>query len=375
MKNLLKYEFQKFIYNKKNLVIIVSIIISLISFVGYNHYLDQQYSINMKNEMLEIANYSSKTAKGIEISMKNLEEGEQKEQLREQKQFWADLNSKSLILVNYYIFDSYQEIEFIKSEILWNKLILKGMEKKYNLDRVTRESKNTIKEKISKSQYIIDNEVKVPNSPYECNFFNLFNLIFMGYPTLVFTFFFLLLIFDITTTEFENGSYKIMYSTKESITKIVSVKAITSLILVFSYILLIITIFSLTGLIFGFGTFSYPYSVDTQIFQIGIMVIFMLLLYTVSLITLSGMVLLISYITNSSSVTLVVMIMAYMMVIIFQQIFEFQNLYAYIPFCYPFVREIIQENGIMVCSSIGIIVFIVIVFVCMKYMKGKDLLV
>lgn len=375
MINLFRYELQKFIYNKKNTVILISLILFLTGFIVYNNQLDKQYPIDMSEKLEDIADYSNKTAKGITMSMTNIPEGEYKQQLEVQHDYWLKLYTKSLVLVNGYKYDGYQNADFLKTEIVWNELLLEGMENGYNLDVVTRDTKKTIQEQISKDQYILNNKVKIPHSPYECNFLNLFKLVFTGYTTLFLLFLFLLMVFDISAVEFETGSYKIMYSSKESIKKIILTKLAFSIFLIIFFLLIMTIVFAAAGFVFGFGDPNYPYPVLPDIFPLYFIILTLLPLYFIALLVLSCMILFISYITYSSSVTLVVMITSYMMVIVFQQIFNFDWLYPYIPFCYPFNREIIQVHGTWVCSGIGIVLSLFLMIICIKSMSKRDILV
>ena len=70
MTQLFKYELKKFIYNKKNIVVVLATLIFLGMFIAYNDYQDQQYPNKMYTEMTNASVYSSKMVKNIETSMK-----------------------------------------------------------------------------------------------------------------------------------------------------------------------------------------------------------------------------------------------------------------------------------------------------------------
>lgn len=375
MRNLLKYEFQKFIYNKKNFAVIIALIVFLSGLIFYYHQLDQEYPSTMSTKMWEIADYSKLMVKSMDITSKFMKEEKQKQAYEEQKQFWYRFNTKTLNLVNAYKHDNYRDMTFIENEIAWNELLLEGLNKGYNMNNVTNESIVEIQEKITQDQYILENNVEIAHSPYETNFINLFNLIFTGYSTLLLAFFFLLLAFDINSAEFENGSYKIMYSGKDPATKIIHAKMVFSFLLVLFYLLLIVAVFVVAGIMFGLGDPIYPYPVGMITHPSFLICLIMLLLYFIALLSLSAIILYVSYKTYSSSVTLVVTITAYMMILVFRQIFDFKWLYSYIPFCYPFVRDIIQAEGVWLCVIFGIAISFLLLNLCSKNMKKRDIFV
>lgn len=375
MRNLLKYEFQKFIYNKKNFAVIIAFIVFLSGLIIYNHRLDQEYSNTMSTRMWEIADYSKLMVKSMDITSKFMKEEKQVQAYEEQKQFWYKFNTKTLNLVNAYKHDDYRNMTFIENEIAWNELLLEGLNKGYNMNNVTSDRIVNIQEKITQDQYILENKIEIPHSPYETTFFNLFNLIFTGYSTLLLAFFFLLLVFDLNTAEFENGSYKIMYSGKDPVTKIIKAKMVFSFLLVLFYLFLILAVFVIAGIIFGLGDSIFPYPVGMNTYPSYYICLIMLVLYFVALLSLSAIILYVSYKTYSSSVTLVVAITAYMMILVFQQVFDFQWLYSYIPFCYPFVRDIIQAEGVWLCVIFGLVISFLLLNLCCKNMKKRDIFV
>lgn len=375
MTQLFKYELKKFIYNKKNIVVVLATLLFLGMFIAYNDYQDQQYPNKMYTEMTNASVYSSKMVKNIETSMKYMEEGTKKEEFKQQKKFWDNLSTSSLILSSGYMKKDYKNEDFVKEQIEWYHLVLDGRKKNYDLDPISRLTIRTIKEQIQKDQYIVDNHIEIMNSPYSCNSLNLFNLLFSDYVGLFIAFPFLLLVFDIVAIEFENSSYKSLYTSNYSRSTILISKTIFIGLLIIAYIAMISSVFFISGFKFGFGNTIYPYAVYPEIYPFYQAVFLMLAIFVMALMSLSAITIFISSWTFSSSVTLVTILSCYMMVIVFQQILDYRWLYPYIPLCYPFNKDIIQYHGTIQSIIIGLAMSFVFIEISIRSLKRKDITV
>lgn len=375
MKELLLYEFKKFIYNKKNIVIFCIMLIFLGGFIVYNDYQDKKYPDVMYRQMSEANDYASKRVQSLSISDSYSNDENEKEDLQKQKEYWSKLSDTSSILAGEYMMDKNQSVDFVQDEIKWNQIVLEGIHANYNMTPITRDSEKTIKNKIENDQYIIDHQLEILNSPYSCNTLNLFNLLFSDYVGLFLMFLFILLIFDIAPSEFENKSYKILYSSHHARATVFCSKLIFSLFVILAFLMLIAIVFTISGFFFGFGDFVYPYSVYPDIYPFGKAVALLFIIFFIGLLCLTGMIQFLSYWTYSSSVTLVTILSIYMMVIVFQQIFDFRWLYPYIPFCYPFNKDIIQYHGTIICCIIGLITTFLLSVISIKLLDKRDITV
>lgn len=355
MKSLFRYEWHKFLFHKKNRALLFLLVMFLVGFIGVHYQKDQNYPVDMEETMFKNAEIARGNAKMASAASTYLTNEEEIRELEKESDYWNELSGICTLLQADYSNASHHTVSFLRNEADWYRMVIEGRKQGYNVDSITLWSDKTLHEKLSVNQYLIQKKLTPQNSPFECNFFNLINLLCSDYYPLLLTAIFLLMVFDICSSEFENGTYKTLYTTSISRVNILKAKFLFMLTLSVLYILLILFIFQAAGLLFGIGSPDYPYLVNSVISTILKADGYMLLIFFANLLFLIAILVGISYMIHSSSVCLAFVIILYAVVVIYRQVFDFASLYSFIPACYIFNKEIIQYHGTGICLFISIV--------------------
>lgn len=355
MKALYRYELHKFIFQKKNGVLIILLLLFLTGFIAMNYQKDQAYPEDMKNRMMDYAETARDSAKMASTAAIYLNDPTEIRKLEEEAEFWNKFSGVCSVLQADYSDRNHHSLDFLHKEATWYRMISEGREQGYNTDQITQWNDKTLQEKMKVNQYLIKENLSPLNSPFECNFFNLINLLFSDYYPLVLTMLFLLMVFDICSSEFENGTYKTIYATPVSRSMILKTKFLFMLSAMIVFILLILLVFGIAAIFFGMGSFTYPYLINSVISGIAKADGYLFVIFFSNLLFMMAVLVCLGYSTHSSSLSLAVVIVLYAVAVIYRQVFDFEYLYSYLPVCYIFNKEIIQYQGTWMSflSSIG----------------------
>lgn len=345
MKNIFLYEGQKLLYQKKNWVMLAAIVLLLISFIGYNWYQDANYVEKRIAQLKEVVNDSTMKSKAAAITKSMTSDEEEKKRLTKEAAVWKDIGSTSYLLISEYLYETHQTESFPKTENKWIQALLAAREEGVDINMIDRRSDKELENAIRCNEYIIENDIQLPNSPYSCNFFNLIHLLLSSFYPIVLFAVLLFLIFDMFAVEFDNGSYKLMYSGRARRRSIYLVKYISACCVILAYLLLILGIFLIAGLFFGFGDAYYPSMIGDEVAALFYTDILQLLLCLFGMLFFAAFLEMTGYLFYSSTTAMNMSIAIYVILILFSQIMDMQELYSYLPFYTIYSSQILQYNG------------------------------
>ena len=109
----------------------------------------------------------------------------------------------------------------------WNDLLIEGKTKKYTIISYTTYSLDYLKKTQKEYRYLKKNHIPIKHSPYVCTTSNLAVNLSNHYLGAVLLILYFLLIFDIFK-EFDQGVYKILFTSKYDSLKIILTKVVFS---------------------------------------------------------------------------------------------------------------------------------------------------
>lgn len=271
MKSLLRFEYKKSIYSKKIFLSIIICLSLMITFIFYLNYKDKAYINDYIYEMTQMKNYSysiieSSNNAVTEISNSKINDEEKTKLIKEigeKKNHFIkiyDLTSKLMLrkVNNFNLEDLQNQLDYEKSL----KLI---QEKKYLSLREPFFKVNfnpNLEEKIKTDEYLIRNNISPLNSPFEMNLVNFLDKLTYYKGTLIFVICILLASVDSFTSDFDFGTYKIIYSKSTSRKNVILSKLIFNIL---SNVIAILCSFIIIALFvsikFKVGNFMYPVKV------------------------------------------------------------------------------------------------------------------
>lgn len=355
MKALFRYEFLRFYYQKKNWAIFLITLLLLTGFIGYNWYQDIHYVENRVEKLQEVVDIGARKVNAASMVASMSEDPQEKEKLTEEALLWQDINSRSYDLLAGYMYEENRTPSFLKEENAWVEQILKARKAGIDTSQVENRTDQELRDVIRKNEYIIKNNIEIPESPYHCSFFNLIGLLFTGYNPILLSMIFMLFVFDIFAAEFDNSSYKIMYSMKLRRKDVYAAKYITACGIAAGLLALIFAVFLIMSIFFGIGDMQYPVLAGEKIITIVQADILQFMTYLFGVLFFFAFLEITSYLSCSTVTTLTFSIALYVMLIMFAQMLDIKDMYAYIPFYTIYCSEILQSNGIIssICISIA----------------------
>ena len=286
MDKLIAFEIKKFIKQRKNIILIITILLLTGTYAFYCKYLDKANSIN--EIRMEEFNIES-----LKQALNNIDESDSENPVY--KNFKSELDLRE------------NKLTALRSNN-WKEALEKDIDI-YNLMLSTNStilgSVQSLKWEITKNQYLIDNNIKPINDEYSTEAINFTkNIIKVLFPTLI-IFFIIIINSDIISKEYDFGTIQILMYQIKSRKKIFLYKFLFILALDIIIILfLFLFFFIINTLINGFGNFNYPlmviekgnYILNTQSYFLSKNIILIIL----SIIFLSSLTITISSISENS---------------------------------------------------------------------------
>lgn len=254
----------------------------------------------------------------------------------------------------------------------WNDLLIEGKIKKYTIISYTTYSLDYLKKTQKEYRYLKKNHIPIKHSPYVCTTSNLAVNLSNHYLGAVLLILYFLLIFDIFK-EFDQGVYKILFTSKYDTLKIILTKVVFSIFLLIGFIGLIVLLFGVNTLIFGMGNTQYSFSVRNHIYMESKILMYIIFITIAMSLFLIGIYTLISCLFKSTTTSLVITITLYLMVNLFSQ--NLHKINYFIGFLNVDMFSMLQQNKIFTICIINIVVLIVCVILSILLLKKRDLIV
>lgn len=402
VKNIINYEIKKFFNKRKNILLVLSLIIYILIMNVSNYQNYKKYNIDMHKKYWEISQNAANRRGFIEqvLNIKNIDNFNEEEVLKYKKEYeflkgelensnnisnayknieesqWANLLPTFIYRRNLNIINSYENGLIDEQYLLERKIDIGEIE--YNL---------------YKYNYFLENHIEFQVNEYEPNGANMLLLFFKGYNILIIVSIITLLSMDVFLSAVEEGSYKLEYTQPFKRKNIYWAKLISMFIIIFIMISLILLFnFAINSLIFGIGDFNYPEVVSGNLFKLssidsegnfmiislrekillGINMTILLVLFSISLITA------LSIFTDSMSKTLGVSTIIIISTITFKLTVSKSSIINLIhPYMYTFLDNVV--SGFYRSNYLfGIIINVILstVLIILSYFKfiKKDFL-
>ena len=368
MMNLLMYEWKKFIYNKKNKMVFLIILVSFIGYVSFHFYQNQIYMEKKVEQFYTIRQNIQYDIENMINYQSLVEKPEEKQYYGKKLEYFNKLYNSS----NDLYCDYSNSINSLDDIILWNELLIEGKTKKYEINMYTNDSLEKLKKNKKELRYLEQNHIPIKESSYVCSSLNLIvNLAKLNLGFVIGIFYFLL-IFDVFS-EFDCGTYKILYSTKDNYFKIILSKMIFSFFVLILFVAFIVLLFFFNFFTFGLGNIQYPFSIGTNVYSEIKIVIYIFLIIISMCIFLIGVYALISYLLKSTTTSLVVTITIYLIMNLAGEYFSTFN--YLIGFLNIDISCMIQQNKVGLTCLMDIIVLVVCVIFSTLVLQKKDIVV
>lgn len=367
MRSLLIYEWKKFRYNKKNGLIFVLILISFVGYVFSNFYMNNKYQKDMISNFYD---YRQKALYDIE-NMSNYQS--LVEDIFEQNYYSkAERYFRNLYDCANTLYKEYSDSTIKVDDLIhWNEILIKGKKENINVNVYTNDTLNKLKAKRKELKFLKKYNISVKESPYVCTSSNLiinisrFNL---GFLLLVFFYLLIINVYD----EFDSGVYKILYSSKHKKSKILLSKCAFSSLLLLMYIFLLVFLFMINGLIFGFGDLNYPYSIGNVIYSERIIIIKILFYIVLMCLFLICVYSLFTCFVKSIGNALSILLTVYLMIDLFASNFRFID--VFMGFINPNFDKMLQINNDFYVFLMDLIFMIICAYLNLKYLDKKDMI-
>ena len=365
---LLKYEWKKFIYNKKNWFVFLLILASFIGYVSFHAYENQMYMDTRKEEF-------SKYRQNALYDITNMANYQALSKNDEEKQYYTNAVTyfKDVYACANTLYQEYSTFSVSLNHLMrWNSLMIQGLEQKINIVSYNTNSLVELKKIKKEYQYLQSHHISLKESPYVCTTSNLIvNLTKNGLGFVILILFFLL-IYDVFN-EFDSGVYKILYSSSYDLKKILCSKVLFLILLLMGYILLFVILFGWNSFIFGMGNLVYPYSIGNAIYaESHIIVRIVVLVFGMNLF-LIGVYTCISILFKSTTRSLVIMTLLYFAVNLFQS--NLKTISNWIGFLGPNLFSMLQQKNILLTLATDMFVLIVLLIGSTIILKKQDLIV
>lgn len=365
---LLKYEWHKFIRTKKNWLVFLLILCSFIGYVSFNGYQNHVYT-EAKTEQF------SKARQNAMYDITNMANYQFLAKKEKDKQYYGNAIEyfKRLYSCANDLYRDYSTSAVSLDDLIqWNDLLIEGKTKKYTIISYTTYSLDYLKKTQKEYRYLKKNHIPIKHSPYVCTTSNLAVNLSNHYLGAVLLILYFLLIFDIFK-EFDQGVYKILFTSKYDTLKIILTKVVFSIFLLIGFIGLIVLLFGVNTLIFGMGNTQYSFSVGNHIYMESKILMYIIFITIAMSLFLIGVYTLISCLFKSTTTSLVITITLYLMVNLFSQ--NLHKINYFIGFLNVDMFSMLQQNKIFTICIMNIVVLIVCVILSILLLKKRDLIV
>lgn len=353
------YEFKKFIFNKRNVGVLGFLVFFLVSFIGYNFYMDKHYN----ESQIKIYQKAYRTAEN------SMDEAASKEE----SEFWKAVYRESNNLIRLYYNHENKTDEFIKTKIAWNDWMLQAKNEGYTIENFERRDIQTLQNEQKQLKYLQKNHIELLNSPYEPNTFNLFNELFNQKLYLVVMLTLCISLCDVLGLEMENGFYKNLYVSNVSRQKILVDKMKFSLLVTILLVIVTFVLISISGFIFGFGNSAYPYFNFNQIYTVKEIVIKSSLLLMIESVFVVGISTLWFVLSLNNGFVLSVNLILYALFFVLGNVIEYSTFFVYIPFLHIDFMNLIIHKQFVLAIFINVLYFIGCIFVSLQYFKKREM--
>ncbi len=254
MKELVKFELRNFIKRKKNIVAICILFILLLAYVLFSMQIESK--VLSSNKTYEQSNLESAQQELILLKSELERLKDNKDAVTHLKKNIEDaelkIDLKSGIIQAMNTNDWRKQL---KLQIELDEVLLRQVKAK----QIIGPSENELLKNISKNKYLSERDIKPIVESFSMESLNFIRLITKDIFPLVLAIFIFILCSDVVSKEFEEGTYKILFTQPISRKKVLLAKFLTyylvTLLLVLSMVLII---FLLLGLTKGFGDLNYP---------------------------------------------------------------------------------------------------------------------
>lgn len=355
----MKYEFKKFSFNKRNIGVFGFLILFVISFIGYNAYMDAHY-----NEA-QIKMYQ----KAHQVSENRMELSDTDEEYV----FWKDVNRNSYAIIQLYAGEENTTLEFIKSKIIWDDLMIQANENGYDIKEFETRSTQTIFNEMKQFKYLQNKNMQALNSPYVPQTFNILNKFFDQKLYLIVLLVVCILLCDVFGLEIDSGFYKYLFVSEVSKQKILANKMKFSIILSIVSISFVILILFLSGLIFGFGNSEYPYFYFNQMYMVKDIALQSLMLMIMESIFLIGISSLWFSFSLNTGFMLTMDLILYALFYVFDGVINYQSWFVYIPFLHINFLNLIIHKQVIVSMILSFVYSVTCWIVSLHHFKKREL--
>lgn len=355
----MRYELKKFMFNNRNVGVFGFLTLFLICFIGYNIYMDVHY-----NES-QIIMYK-KAYQVSENMMGSLNSDEE-------YTFWKSVNRNSYLLIQLCFNKENTTEEYIVTRIVWNDLMVQANENGYVVKEFESRNIQTILNEIKQLKYLKSNNIRLLNSPYEPNTFNILNEFFGQKIYLILLLIICILLCDVYGLEIDDGFYKYLYASGLSKQKILMNKIMFSVFVSFVTISLTIAILLLSGLIFGFGNSEYPYFYFNQMYMVKDIILQSLMLMMAESVFLIGISSLWFSFSLNGNFMLVMNLILYALFYVIGNIMNYQHYFIYIPFLHIDFINLIFHKKVVLSIFVSLAYFIFACIISINFFNKREL--
>lgn len=411
---ILKFQLVKELKQRKNIVIFFGMVLYCIALIFYMNYSNTKYIKKIYDFNQNAIEEYSGELQGIRLDLKVLEDEykdnqsdpvyiKKWEELNKKAEFYNGLYLHYLIrddgygkLINGQILEERHLDYILNSSLNINKVILNGLENGI-VDHSWLEERGFEKEELEKQnadyEEIQDKGNAFQISPYTLNMANYIRNFFNKTNVFILLGVVLLLSIESYGSEFEEGSYKTIYTAPYHRRSLIRSKYISRTLLNISFILLPFFIVSIiVATIYGFGDLSYPIRMNKSIDNFSLFItsnqeVYISFLKTLGIQGISILVLiifqtvmgistsvLIQDSTASFGVILATMVVTYMstMLVSFSEILRFFNPWSYMEVQNMFFSG--HKTTLTYGIVIQVLVMGLITFITSKVFEKRDLI-
>lgn len=372
-RRLLLFEHKKSILNKTYLILFISLFVSMTLFVSYNYIQNQSYISEMKEQYKNHMEFSKNKFQSIDFLIENSKNEIEKQLYKEEKSYWQEAQVIFNTLYLDYKNEVIKEKEHIEHLLQWNKHLLIGLEKNYALAAINKLEISEVKTEITKYKYLLEKDISLLSSPYECTSINLLYQLLDSKFILIFSILLMMFISDVYGTDFDKGTHKVMYTSPYSRKEISLNKLAYSVFLSLLFIFFLFLFFICFGFVFGFGEMNYPFIINNVYHPVISIAIKGIILYMLMNLFICSFLHLLTYYFLSHNISLIITVFTYAIVLILSISMNSNKMITLLPFSHTLLLETITNNTFLpICINTIIWTFIFIVL-SIKYFEKKDL--
>lgn len=264
MRQIIKSEVLKLLYNKKNIVCLILIVIVTFGICLYYQNMDHNYDEQQMNEYIMIEKYADSQITSL-YDQKNFFKAngtlsdEANAALEKDIQFWQNNQLYAIQLRNYFKNrESMDDKAYMKLQMEYNHYTLNGLKQGYEMN-VNEKDIQIINEQNDIFTYLMQHDIALLHSPYTMNVTNFLTRIFDNHMILIYLLITMIMMSDTFAGEFESSCYKWIFSAPVSRIGMLMMKLLFVLIFALLSILLSIGLISIYAMLtHGFGNFQYP---------------------------------------------------------------------------------------------------------------------